>query len=224
MTSTLRVLALAALMILPLGGCVVTPYVLDGVASELAADADADDPRFHALCERYAGDVREFEPDRSQGIRLYGHIRRYEDEAGCSLACMDRLDEGWAFVEVHAYQQRARIYGRRQIEVYVQGEDDGWPRRADDAQGYAAPVEAVIAGFGPIGPGPRGLEYRAEFTGGGERILDLRGARQGRTRGRFTGLRRVEDGALYGQGRFSLFNRGTVMQGGVDGHVASCPS
>jgi hypothetical protein len=224
MISMLRFLALAALMALLLGGCVVTPYVLDGVASELAADAEADDPRFRALCERYAGDVREFEPDRSQGIRLYGHIRRYEDEAGCSLACMDRLDEGWAFVEVHAYEQRARIYGRRQIEVYVSDRDHGLPDRLDEAQGYAAPVEAVVVGFGLLGPGPRGLEYRAEFTGDGERILHLRGARYGTTRGGFSGLRRIEDGAIHGRGRFSLFNRGTVMQGGVDGRVASCPS
>lgn len=222
MTTTLRFLALAALLSLQLSACVVTPYVLDGVASELAAGADAEDPGFQALCGRYAGEVREFEPDRSQGIRLYGHIRDYQDEAGCSLACMDRLEDGWAFVEVHAYQQRARIYGRLQIEVYAPGEDDGWPARIDDAHRYSAPVEAVIAGFGPIGPGPRGLEYRAEFTGDGERILHLRGARRGATRGGFSGLRRIEDGALHGRGGFSLFNSGSVMQGGADGHVASC--
>ena len=224
MIRSFKLAVLLTLCAFALSGCVVTPYVVDGLAAELAVEPEPDDPRFEALCDRYAGEIREFEPDPFEGVRLYGHIRRYDDDAGCDLDCLRWLEDGWRFVEVHAYRQRARIYGRRQIEVYVLSQEDAWPTRLDDAEGYSAPVEAVIAAFDGIRPWPGGLEYRAEFANDGERILHLRGARHGVTRGRFTGLRRLEDGALYGQGRFSLFNRGTVMQGGVDGRVASCPS
>lgn len=216
----MKALALSVALLPLLGGCVVTPYLLDAATAPLAAEPDPDDPHFARLCERYGGVVREFEPDPAAGVRLHRLIDEHTDQAGCSLECVAYLANGYAFVEVVGYRNQARIMGRTQVEIYEVG-PHAWRRDPVPAQGRTAAFEAVIL------PKPRsrlrtGGDLDADFTHGGIRILEARGARHGQTRGTFAGFRRLEDGALSGEGRFSLFSRGSTVQGGGR-RVATCP-
>jgi hypothetical protein len=211
--STLTRIALAASSLL-LGACVSSLY-LAATAERAITDATlaADDGQLTRYCERYGGEVREFEPDLSQGVRLYTLVDR-SGNVYCPRRCTEFFQAGYAFVEVHGYRDQQSLIRRVRIERFVPGETEEWPRSLGVQSDPGSPVEAVETTLPNYRSRPVGTRSGDEFARSGTRLIELRGRFAGVIEGSFSGVRRIEDGALYGSGGFRLRKAGDIAVGG----------
>lgn len=198
------------------------------LASAQSAVANAatgpDDEQFQQICERYGGLKREFEPALSAGARTYTASRYPNVESGCFDACKAMLDAGYAFVDVIKTDERRQLRRGYVVDRYAPDPDTGEIVHLGRIEAPTAPVEAVAVGS-PMFFG-RSIEVELEdgdFNTGGWRTPRIRGRAFGRIEGAFQGVRRVSDGALHGEGRFTLRGAARDVLNGADPVVASCP-
>lgn len=203
---------------LGVSGCIASASLVTEARNALTDPfVSADDAQFREYCSRYGGTVREFEPVKADGIRYYQYGELNDEFAFCGQFCRNLLEEGYAFVEMHVYEYGASPGAPFDVFRFVADPLTGEPKTVDRKGQAPAPVEQVY-----LNTQARNKDAFATRTGA--RNIQVEGRFAGELQGFFDGVRRIEDGALYGQGKFTLYVGASLDSRYIRGEkVASCP-
>lgn len=193
----LRILQLAALS-LPLSACAAAGYA---IATATNATISVDDPRWVDACAQFSGIRHDFTPKSSSTVRIYDFGT---PQSACDGLCAELFEQGWGAVE-RAFQSDGQVSSLPRLVLFSDGGETitirSGPRDPISGRAPLPPLYEAVR----ITPAPRTQSYMTdEIDLQGRRTIAIDNVRPGRIEGEFIGVRRTRDGALLGEGRFTL--------------------